>query len=255
MKFRSVFRYFFYGNKSLMRYSLWVTRGHLLFIVVGLCSVSQSILAAQLDLQQLRQQIQQFLEQTYIASGAIKVEITTGSFDARLRLEHCSTQLEYKLLDSTRLGGTVNTQISCTRPGWTVLLPSTAKVYRYLPVSSRQIAAGDTLTEADIKLVETEMTPYRFGFAQTKEQLVGMSMRFEQNANEAFRLSQLVTPNVVKKGDEVTLEAQIGSIRVVSQATAMTDGRIGQQIRVRNNQSQRLVMAKVVAAGKVESIL
>lgn len=255
MNFRSVFIFLFYllvwRGPRTKPFTLprlpWI-------LLLGGLQASASF-GAPLDLQWLRTSTQQYLEQVYRESGAIKAEISVGNFDARLRLESCKSNLEYKLLDNLKLGGTVNTQLSCVQPSWTILVPSTAKVYRNLPIASRNLAAGKVVEEADIKWVVSEMTAYRFGYALEKDQLIGMAVRFDQTAEQAFRSSQLTAPNVVKRGDEVTVEAKLGAIKVVSQGTAMSDGRIGQQIRVKNIQSQRLVMARVVGSGRVESIL
>jgi flagella basal body P-ring formation protein FlgA len=52
----------------------------------------------------------------------------------------------------------------------------------------------------------------------------------------------------------IDLEAQAGSIKVSTSGTALTDGRLGQKIRIKNNQSDRIVTGTVVASGKVSTL-
>jgi flagella basal body P-ring formation protein FlgA len=65
----------------------------------------------------------------------------------------------------------------------------------------------------------------------------------------------LDAPLVIKRGDTVSMEANIGGITVKTSGTAISDGRIGQQIRVKNNQSARVINAKVIGSGQVQSVL
>ena len=99
------------------------------------------------------------------------------------------------------------------------------------------------------------MSQYRQGYSINIDDIVGKEVKYTINKGDAFRTSMLDAPLAIKRGDEVVMEASIGSIRVSSNGTAISDGRIGQQIRVKNNQSERVINARVVGPGKVASIL
>lgn len=59
-------------------------------------------------------------------------------------------------------------------------------------------------------------------------------------------------PIVVRYRDGVKLIAQVGNLRVSVSGEALQEGRVGQTIRVRNIDSQKTVLGRVVGAGLVE---
>ncbi|MCY1411705.1 flagella basal body P-ring formation protein FlgA [compost metagenome] len=56
----------------------------------------------------------------------------------------------------------------------------------------------------------------------------------------------------MRRGDAVMIRARSSRVNVVMPGEALADGVPGQQIRVRNLQSQRVVKARVVEPGTVE---
>ena len=59
-------------------------------------------------------------------------------------------------------------------------------------------------------------------------------------------------PKVVKKGDEVMIVATKGALSVRSSGVALSDGRVGQQISVKNSATKRIVKARVKRKGLVQ---
>lgn len=208
------------------------------------------------NIAQIPTQVAQFLTDEYTKTQAVKVEVKVGNLDNRLRLARCSQSLSFGLKDALNNGGNVNVQVSCKGvSSWTILVPAQAKVYRSVAVAGRILQRGDVISASDITTDIKDVSEFRLGFALTPESIVGKEVKFTVNRGEVFRNSALDSPQVIKRGDTVTVEAAAGEIRVKTNATAITDGRIGQQIRVKNNQSARIINAKVVGAGLVQSIM
>jgi Chaperone for flagella basal body P-ring formation len=59
-------------------------------------------------------------------------------------------------------------------------------------------------------------------------------------------------PVLVKVRDRIKIVARVGETRFIATGEAMQEGRAGQSIRVRNVDSDRTVMGRVVAAGMIE---
>lgn len=259
MRFRSFYRIFFLrfaktlANQGFKK--LYVLGS--LLIWLGQTADSQAQTQALIEnIGQIQTQVAQFLTDEYTKTQAVKVEVKVGNLDQRLRLARCDQKLALNLKDPLNSGGNVNVQVSCKgSSSWTILVPAQAKVYRSVAVASRTLQRGDVITEDDLTHEVKEVSEYRLGFALTPEAIVGKELKFTVNKGEAFRNSALDTPLVIKRGDAVTMEAAAGEISVKTSGTAITDGRVGQQIRVKNNQSSRVVNARVVAAGKVQSIM
>lgn len=212
--------------------------------------------AQQQDLEQLREQVAGHLENHYHNSGAHKVEVTVNRLDPRLTLAECDAALEFSLNDTARGGGNVSVHSRCLGPQpWSIYVPAQVDLYRPVAVAGHNLARGATVTKTDLAMVLKNTSRLRQGFVDAPEQVLGMELRRSLKQGEPFRSAVLVKPLAVKRGEEVRLEAQAGGISVSTRGTAMSSGRVGEQIRVKNNRSQRIVTGQVVAPGQVETVL
>jgi flagella basal body P-ring formation protein FlgA len=259
MDFRRCYRIFFFAQAPL---KLRARASNLLTISLsclgaGLLCLGQSAKAqAPLeDIEQISRAAAQFLAEQYSGTNTEKVEIKLGNLDQRLRLNHCGQDLAFALKDAANNGGNINVQVSCSGPSsWTILVPAQARVYRKVAVAGRNLKAGDAITAADLTQETKDVGDYRFGFVLSAEDIVGKELKYPLNKGEVFRNSALAAPLLIKRGDSVSIESAAGDIRVRTLGTAASDGRLGQQIRIKNNQSARIVNARVTGAGTVQSL-
>jgi len=255
MNFRSFYRIFFFKKNVKPIKQVFSRLG--LACVVAVCACQSANAQASIEnIEGIRSKVAQFLTDEYSQTDAEKIEVRVGNLDSRLRLAKCSQELNLNLKDNSKTGGNINVQVSCSGSStWTILVPAQAKVYRTVAVAGRNLQRGDLISAADLSSEIKDVGNLRLGFALTPDAIIGKEIKFAVNKGETFRNSALDTPLVIKRGDTVSMESSGGGISVRTSATAISDGRIGQQIRVKNNQSARIINAKVVEAGKVQSIL
>lgn len=255
MKFRSFYRIFFCKKKHCA--AKQVIRSMLLACVAALSlSESANAQAPIENIAQLRSQVAQFLTDEYSKTQAVKVDVKVGNLDNRLRLAKCDQNLLLILKDTTNSGGNINVEVACKgSSAWTILVPALARVYRSVAVAGRNLQRGDVISANDLATDIKDVSDFRMGFCLTPDALVGKEVKYNINKGETFRNSALDAPLVIKRGDTVSMEASAGEISVRTSGTAVSDGRVGQQIRVKNNQSARVINAKVVGPGQVQSIL
>ena len=255
MKFRSFYKIFFFRQISFALGYVAKILGMAGAYVFLLCQ-SANAQAFIENIDQLELKVAQFLTEEYKASDAVKVEVKVNNLDSRLRLAKCDQDLSLILKDPSKSGGNINVEVACKGlSSWTILVPSLAKVYRPVAIAGRNLERGEVITDGDLTTEVREVSNYRLGFAITPEALIGKETKFAINKGEAFRNSALAAPLVIRRGDTVSMESTVGDISVRTNGTAVSDGRIGQQIRVKNLQSARVINAKVVASGRVQSIL
>jgi flagella basal body P-ring formation protein FlgA len=255
MKFRSFYRIFFFKKNAKTPKQVFSSLGLASILTICFCQ-SANAQAPIENIDDIRSKVAQFLTDQYSGALAEKVEVRVGKLDSRLRLTKCSGDLNLTLKDPSKTGGNISTQVSCTHESaWTILVPAQAKVYRSVAVAGRNLQRGDVVSAADLSSEIRDVGDLRTGFALTPEAIIGKEIKFAVNKGETFRNSALDAPLVIKRGDVVSMESSAGEISVRTSATAVSDGRIGQQIRVKNNQSARIINARVVGVGKVQSIL
>ncbi len=214
---------------------------------------SQANLARQ-DLGDLQQQVKIFLQDHYRQQDVERVDITVGNLDPRLVLAACTQPLTMTLNDPSNSGGNLTVQTRCeATQSWSIYVPAQVSLFRPLAVASRPLMRGDVISERDIQIDVVNVSQLRQGYLARRESIIGQELQRPMNTGEAFRGSILEAPLVIKRGDAVHIEMQAGTIAVNSTGIAMANGRIGQRIRVRNSQSERIVSAEVVSAGKVRT--
>ena len=74
-------------------------------------------------------------------------------------------------------------------------------------------------------------------------------------AGKPLSNSGLALPKWIKRGDQVMIIANSHGVSAKMAGTAMADGSKGQQIKVRNLSSKRVIKAKVIAPGKVQTVM
>lgn len=263
MKFRSFYRTFFFTEKPVNQ-SLLRTLGNLAFVLLSLyphdsdaqIGTAQAGAAGIESIEQLRQETARFVTEEYRNSNASKVDVKVGGLDPRMHLAKCEQPIAFKLQDALGNGGNISVQLTCSGLSrWTILVPAQAIVYRPMAVASRNLQRGQLVSDGDIEVSVLDASQYRQGYTSNPEDIIGKEIKYPVSKGDAFRESMLDAPLAIRRGDEVSVEALAGSIRVVTTGTAVSDGRIGQKIRIKNNQSARILSATVIGAGKVQSIL
>jgi flagella basal body P-ring formation protein FlgA len=206
------------------------------------------------DLDDLQQQVEVFLKDRYQLPAVERVEVKVGNLDPRLMLPACPQPLTLSLNDPTNSGGQLTVQTRCeATQRWSIYVPAQVALFRPLAVAGRQLERGDVISESDITIEVVNVSQLRQGYVIEPDNIIGRELQRPLNKGEAFRSAILEAPMVIKRGDAVHIEMQAGAIAVNSTGVAMANGRVGQRIRVRNSQSDRIVSAEVVEAGKVRT--
>jgi flagella basal body P-ring formation protein FlgA len=139
----------------------------------------------------------------------------------------------------------------------------------YYPLTGRLIRLVDVPVLTDMKhpgdLIEpTEITFMAFRSDQlppnvilNKDQLIGLSPKNSPlKPHEPLRLTHLTKPFAVRRGSMVSLVLNTPHIQLVQRKSeALEDGAIGHFIKVKNLDSQRVLMGRIKESGVVEIIL
>ncbi|WP_299978266.1 flagellar basal body P-ring formation chaperone FlgA [uncultured Pseudoteredinibacter sp.] len=205
----------------------------------------------------LQQQTKLYLESQYanlLDQGYERVDVRVNQVDKRLRLTPCSDPIKFEQNNPSKLRNQTSVRLSCAAPKpWAIFISARISAYAKILVAAQPLVRGQIIEKADISWQSQSVSP-----SQTllqEEQLIGQQMKRSVPQGEALREIYVTAPKVIRRGDSLILAARLGSASVSTSATAMADGKIGQHIRVRNNRSEQIVKARVVAAGRVEVVL
>ncbi len=125
------------------------------------------------------------------------------------------------------------------------------RVYDTVLVAAKTILPDQVITEGDLRLEEREVTNVNDRCIVEKQVAVGHVVNRLLKEGALITESMLKQPVVVEQGATVLLVSHYRGIEVRVPAVALSPGRVGQQIRVRNEVSGKVMLATVVDAGTV----
>ncbi|UTA49456.1 flagellar basal body P-ring formation protein FlgA [Simiduia sp. 21SJ11W-1] len=181
------------------------------------------------------------------------VNVTIDLPDNRLQLKACDENLTLDLANPPSNGGNLSVLVKCeSQAPWSIYLKGQAEIWQQVVVTRRPLGRGDVIEPADVALKAFNLAEIRSGALFTPEAAIGKETRRQLKAGFPIKINQLNEPMVIRRGDSVQIAASAGGLKVLMTGTALANGRLGQQIPVSNNRSNRKVRAKVVAEGRVE---
>ena len=197
----------------------------------------------------------EFTVEDYLATAQIegRYEIEVSQLDPRLRMPGCDQQLAATLESPAQPLGRVTVKIRCEGTGpWTVFVPAQVKLLRDVVTVTRPLRRDTVISEGDVALREKDVGTLTQGYLTSLDQVVGMKLIRPTVMDQVISPAHLEQPAIVRKADHVVITASAGSLAVKMPGEALSDGGMGEQIRVRNMNSKRVVKARVVGPGQVE---
>lgn len=199
--------------------------------------------------------IEQFLTDyaRQMAEQGYRSEYKSGKLDPRLKIKACSQAWQLSFTREPAKHANTSLMLECTGDERQKLYLSVQfEIYAPAVVASRLISRGQHITEADLALAEQQINAGRYPFFETTKQVVGMVAKRSIRSGRQIHPALLSAPRLVSRGDEVIIVATNDTISIKMKGEAMNHGTRGEQISVRNKQSQRMIKARVAERGIVE---
>jgi flagella basal body P-ring formation protein FlgA len=180
------------------------------------------------------------------------VRVNVNPLDARLRFSACD---KLALTPHGARGyGRTSVTVRCDQPQpWAASLTATIEVWRRVVIAVHALPSDAVIRTDDVALQPRDIGELHDQYLAEPDRAIGWTVRRPIAAGTVLSARQLVAPIAVNKGDEVRISAGSGSIAVSMNGTALGNGMPGEQIAVRNIQSDRIVRAWVVGPGLVST--
>lgn len=131
-------------------------------------------------------------------------------------------------------------------------VPVTVRIRLVRPVlvAERDVEAGSVLTEADLRTMEREVPVPPPDAAPKPAFLIGWTARRRLEAGKPVPMHALQPPLAAKAGQQIVLTAEAGTARVTVRAEALTGGRLGDRLLVKNPLNGERLRARLTGAGQ-----
>lgn len=123
-----------------------------------------------------------------------------------------------------------------------------------VPVLMETIEHGRIIHEHDIKLIEIRERDFTKGIIADAQSLVGMTARRLVIAGRPIKETDLVAPQIVERGELITLNLNNGIMNISTQVKALENGAKGEIIRVVNTSSNQTLQALVTGQNAVSIV-
>jgi flagella basal body P-ring formation protein FlgA len=135
-----------------------------------------------------------------------------------------------------------------------MLLNSSVELSAEVVVSTTNIVRGQVIDEA---LVEVQLRPRKKLGAQTLsslEEAIGLEATRTIRAGNPITISDLIAADLVRKGEKVTLTISRGALTISVDTIAVKDGKMGEQVELKNAESGKIIHGVVTGRHRAEGI-
>ncbi len=197
---------------------------------------------------ELSHEAQSWLQAQLVQQVGENIKISMPQVDSRLSSRYCSEPLEFSLVNpNIQTQNSIRVQCNDAQ-GWQLYFNARVSKIVMTLISNRQLPAGSVITAESISLQEKELTQARGQIMQDPSFVVGARTKRSLNVGQIIVNSDLC---LVCKGDVVTIEGISDNLVVSASGKALSDGALGENVRVQNLQSGRTVVGSVSAIKKI----
>jgi flagellar basal body P-ring formation protein FlgA len=116
---------------------------------------------------------------------------------------------------------------------------------------TRTIERGGVIRDSDLLMERRPRAEAGRETITDREQAIGLAARTNLQPGRPLRVAELVKPDLVQRGDLVTLVYEVPGIVLTLRGKAMEGGALGNTISVINEQSKRTVQGTIAGPGRV----
>jgi len=180
-------------------------------------------------------------------------QIVMEPLDTRLRLQACDGTLE-AFSNSRKIGlGKQTIGVKCSAPvAWTVYVPAKVKLFRPVVVVAQPLAMNHIITKSDLKIESLDIGSLRKGYINNPRHIIGQQLKYPLAIGTVINPNSLRPQKIILRGELIMLVAAAGQMEVRMSGTALSDGSLGQKVRVKNLSSKRVVEGVVDGPGIVK---
>lgn len=216
-------------------------------LILSFCSLKSGF-AAQYDSEYIENLAKSFVEENLPNTESLKREISVAKLDPRIVIKPCQLPLTANIPEK-RSSRNVNVKISCSdsKP-WQLYLPVRVKTLVKVLMTTMPINKGSILDSSNTAVIYQAEHKLRGEYIGQSDGIWGAKAKRNIAKGRAVTKRNIC---IVCKGESVVLVAQSESFSIKTAGKAMTNGGLGDEVRVKNIQSGRTVTGEVKAINKV----
>lgn len=181
-----------------------------------------------------------------------RYQIEVQSLDNRLRLQACNSELITRSTSTSRFIGRQSVEVRCTgdKP-WKIYLQVNVLAKTDVPVLKHAMVSGSVISRNDIELTQINLGTGSKPIIRSVDQLLGKKVKRHLNAGIPILVSQIEAPDMIQRGQQVSLEYENNGLMVRMSGRSNQNGAEGDWIKVVNLNSGKTIEGRVNSSGNV----
>lgn len=187
-----------------------------------------------------------------LSAKGYRYEVKIGSIDPRLNFGRCQENLRFEFVTppTSQEQSTIKVECANEQP-WKLFVATTLKIFGPSVIASQSIGRNQPISPDMIEIKETQINRAGQASFSDPKSVIGMVAKRTIREGQTIQPHSLSAPRLVNRGDQIVITAKNDMISIKMKGTALSDGTLGEQISVKNNQSKRIVKATIVDTGQV----
>jgi flagella basal body P-ring formation protein FlgA len=204
--------------------------------------------ATEAQIQHIRDAAEKYILRTLESPPGGKIVATAAPLDNRIQVSDCPSPLQVSSPAKSVSTSNVTVLVKCEPENWHVYVPVRLHVTVPAVVATRTLIRGQTIGKQDIAIRMVERLRFRQQGFSSLNQVIGAKLKRNISIHDIIDNNDIC---IVCRNEAVIIKAVKNGLTITTQGTALSDGILGEQIRVKNNKSKRIIEARVSGTGEV----
>ncbi len=200
------------------------------------------------QLQQIQKRAENYVLETFTLPSGGSITANAANLDNRLQVTDCPTGLSAFSSSKNGSASNVTVLIECKSENWRVYVPVKLHVTVPAVTAVTSLIKGQIISQQDVNLSMVDLLRFRQQGFSSIYQVVGSKVKRNISIGDIINNNDIC---VVCRNESVTIKASKNGLQITTQGTALSDGTLGDQIRVKNDKSHRIIDAIVSGSGEV----
>ncbi|WP_299686245.1 flagellar basal body P-ring formation chaperone FlgA [uncultured Vibrio sp.] len=164
--------------------------------------------------------------------------VNAANIDSRVKATDCPVPLETSASITSNTRSSITVLVQCIPDEWRIYVPVRLSMSVPLVTTTRSLARGEIVGQHDVTTTMVALNQFRRQGFTAPNQVIGAKVK------KNLRLSDIVERGdicVVCRNEKVIIQAVKGGMTITTKGTALTDGSMGDQVRVKNDKSKRII--------------
>lgn len=175
-----------------------------------------------------------------------------SQLDNRLNLKPCDLPLNVKFTHTRKAMGNTSLTISCKAPvNWQIHLPVRIDIYNDIALNKTPLIKGQSIDASSIHYRKKKITDLHQGYFTKFDSIERLQAKRNLASNSILNSANVAPKLLVTSGQKVTILLEINGLQIMSTGMALQSASLGQLIKVRNIQSNKIIEGTVSSEGQV----